>query len=164
MGVNALKTNLGSTREEAQKFYDDYFKTFSTLAEYLENVKKEALRDGYVTTMYGRRRYFEGIKSKLPFIRAASERMAINAPIQGTQADIVKLAMIEIDKLYGDDKDINLLLQIHDELIYEVKDDRVKEVSEKIKNIMENIMDKDKRKGIPIVANASAGNNWGNLE
>jgi DNA polymerase I len=164
MGVNALKTNLQSTREEAQKFYDDYFKTFGTLAEYLEGVKKDALRDGYVTTMYGRRRYFEGIKSKLPFIRAAAERMAINAPIQGTQADIVKLAMIEIDKLYGDDRDINLLLQIHDELIYEVKDSRVKEVSEKVKNIMENIMDEKMRKGVPIVANASAGNNWGNLE
>lgn len=163
MGVNALKTNLGSTREEAQKFYDDYFKTFSTLAEYLERVKADALKNGFVTTMYGRRRYFEGIKSHLPFIRAAAERMAINAPIQGTQADIVKLAMLEIDKLFGSDKDISLLLQIHDELIYEVKNEKVKEVSEKIKNIMENIMDKEMTKGVPIVANASAGDNWGNL-
>lgn len=163
MGVNALKANLGSTREEAQKFYDDYFKTFGTLAEYLENTKKEASNKGFVTTMYGRRRYFEGIKSHLPFIRAAAERMAINAPIQGTQADIVKLAMIEIDRIYGDDEDVRLLLQIHDELIYEIKENRVKEVSEKIKSIMENIMDTKMTKGVPIVANASSGDDWGNL-
>ncbi|MES2409533.1 MAG: DNA polymerase [Patescibacteria group bacterium] len=163
MGVNALKSNLGSTREEAQRFYDDYFKTFSTLAEYLENTKKEAAKNGFVTTMYGRRRYFEGIKSHLPFIRAAAERMAINAPIQGTQADIVKLAMTEIDRIYDEDKDVRLLLQIHDELIYEIKDSKVKEVSEKIKSVMENIMDAKMTKGVPIVANASCGDDWGNL-
>lgn len=164
MGVNALKTNLGSTREEAQKFYDDYFKTFGTLAEYLEGVKADALKNGFVTTMYGRRRYFEGIKSHLPFIRAAAERMAINAPIQGTQADIVKLAMIEIDRIYSEDPDVRLLLQIHDELIYEIKEGRVKEVSEKIKSVMENIMDAKMTKGVPIIANASSGDNWGEMK
>lgn len=167
MGVNALKTNLGSTREEAQKFYDDYFKTFSTLAEYLEGVKKDALRDGYVTTMYGRRRYFDGIKSKLPFIRAAAERMAINAPIQGTQADIVKLAMSEIDREIDKVKageNVRLLLQIHDELIYEIKESEVKKWSGKIKTIMENIMDEKMRKNIPIIANASSGDNWGEMK
>ncbi|MDB5203987.1 MAG: polA [Candidatus Taylorbacteria bacterium] len=164
MGVNALKTNLGSSREEAQRFYDDYFKTFSTLALYLEGVKADALKNGFVTTMYGRRRYFEGIKSHLPFIRAAAERMAINAPIQGTQADIVKLAMTEIDGIYGEDKDVRLLLQIHDELIYEIKESKVKEVSEKIKSVMENIMDSKMAKGVPIVANASCGDDWGNLK
>lgn len=164
MGVNALKNNLGSTREEAQKFYDDYFKTFGTLAEYLEGVKADALKNGFVTTMYGRRRYFEGIKSHLPFIRAAAERMAINAPIQGTQADIVKLAMIEIDRIYSNDPDVRLLLQIHDELIYEIKESRVKEVSEKIKSVMENIMDAKMTKGVPIIANASSGDDWGEMK
>ncbi len=167
MGVNALKQNLGSTREEAQKFYDDYFKTFSTLASYLNGVKAEAARTGYTTTLYGRRRYFEGIKSKLPFIRAAAERMAINAPIQGTQADIVKLAMREIDKYItkaGAEKDVRLLLQIHDELIYEIKESKVKEYAKIIRGIMEGIMAKDKTKGVPIIANASAGQNWGEME
>ncbi len=167
MGVNALKANLGSTREEAQKFYDDYFKTFSTLANYLNGVKAEAARLGYTTTLYGRRRYFEGIKSKLPFIRAAAERMAINAPIQGTQADIVKLAMQEIDKHItkaGADKDVRLLLQIHDELIYEIKESKVKEYAELIRGIMERIMTKDLTKGVPIIANASVGPNWGEME
>jgi DNA polymerase I len=166
MGVNALKTNLGGTREEAQKFYADYFETFGTLAEYLENTKKEAAQKGYVTTMYGRRRYFEGIKSKLPFIRAAAERMAINAPIQGTQADIVKLAMSEIDREITKAKvenEVRLLLQIHDELIYEIKESEVEKWSEKIKNIMERVMDKDKTHGVPIIANASSGENWGEM-
>ncbi len=167
MGVNALKANLGSTREEAQKFYDDYFKTFSTLASYLNGVKAETAKIGYTTTLYGRRRYFEGIKSKLPFIRAAAERMAINAPIQGTQADIVKLAMREIDKHIKKEKaedDVRLLLQIHDELIYEIKDNKVKEYAKVIREIMEKIMTKDKTKGVPILANASCGENWGEME
>lgn len=167
MGVNALKTNLGGTREEAQQFYNDYFKTFGTLAEYLETTKKEAARDGFVTTMYGRRRYFEGIKSKLPFIRAAAERMAINAPIQGTQADIVKLAMSEIDREITKAKaenDVRLLLQIHDELIYEIKESEVEKWSKKVKEIMEHIMDDKETFGVPIVANASSGENWGEMK
>jgi len=170
MGVNALKANLGSTREVAQKFYADYFKTFSTLANYLDEVKKAAARDGFVTTIYGRRRYFEGIKSHLPFIRAAAERMAINAPMQGSQADIVKLAMIEIDKLIRQpatltgEEDARLLLQIHDELIYEIKENKVRALAPKIKKIMEGILPKEKSKGVPIVANASAGKNWGEME
>lgn len=166
MGVNALKANLGSTREEAQKFYKDYFETFSTLAAYLEEVKKTAARDGYTITLYGRRRYFEGIKSHLPFIRAAAERMAINAPMQGTQSDIMKLAMIEIDKMIEKEKlgdDVRLLLQIHDELIYEIKDKLVEEISPRIKKIMESILPKEKSKGVPITANASCGNNWGEM-
>ena len=96
MGVNALKQNLGSTREEAQKYLNDYFEAFSGLATYLDKVKSETARIGYTETFFGRRRYFEGIKSKLPFIRAAAERMAINAPIQGTEADIIKIAMSRI--------------------------------------------------------------------
>jgi DNA polymerase-1 len=167
MGVNALKQNLNSTREEAQKFYDDYFKTFGTLASYLDGVKKEAARLGYTTTMYGRRRYFEGIKSRLPFIRAAAERMAINAPIQGTQADIVKLAMQEIDKHIkkeGAEGDVRLLLQIHDELIYEIKEKKIKEYDKVIRGVMEKVMAKDMTKGVPIVANASCGQNWGYME
>ncbi|MES2060155.1 MAG: DNA polymerase [Patescibacteria group bacterium] len=166
MGVNALKVNLGSSREEAQKFYKDYFETFGTLASYLDEVKREAARLGYVETIYGRRRYFEGIKSHLPFIRASAERMAINAPMQGSQADIVKLAMIEIDKLIEKEKlenDARLLLQIHDELIYEIKESKIKELSPKIKKIMENVLDKEKSAGVPIIANSSAGKNWGEM-
>jgi len=167
MGVNALKENTGGTRAEAQEFYDHYFQTFIKLAKYLDGVKASAARLGYTTTMYGRRRYFEGFKSSLPFIRASAERMAINAPIQGTQADIVKIAMAKIDEYLKkeklDDK-VFLLLQIHDELVYEMEEGVAEDVAKKIKKIMEGVMDDMETLGVPVVANASLGKSWGELE
>jgi DNA polymerase-1 len=97
MGVTALQKNIGAGREEAQQFLDGYFNKFSGLAEYLEKVKIETAKNGFTETFFGRRRYFPEILSKLPFMKAQAERMAINAPIQGTEADIIKLAMVEID-------------------------------------------------------------------
>lgn len=99
MGVNALRTNLGTDRKTAQEFYNNYFETFTTLPSYLDEVKADAERKGYTETMFGRRRYFSGFRSPLPYVRAQAERMAINAPIQGTEADIVKIAMLRIDEL-----------------------------------------------------------------
>ena len=166
MGVNALRQNLGTDRAEAQKFYNDYFETFSGLAEYLDKVKAETARRGYTETFFGRRRYFEGINSKLPFIRAMAERMAINAPIQGTEADIVKLAMIEIDRFIREDnlsEDVYMLLQVHDELLFEIRSDRAETVAKKIQQIMENIIDPAKILGVKCVAEYSLGTNWGEL-
>ncbi len=167
MGVNALRTNLGGTREEAQQLLSEYFRNFEELAVYLERVKVEAKRDGFTETYYGRRRYFEGFRSPLPFIRASAERMAINAPIQGTEADIVKLAMIEVDAMLireGWKDDARLLMQVHDELVYEVKDDHVKKVSKKIREVMENILTLKETKDIPIVSSANVGDNWGEMQ
>ncbi len=167
MGVNALKTNLLSTREEAQVFYNDYFSTFTGLAGYLENTKKEAEKKGYTETLFGRRRYFEGIKSKLPFIKAAAERMAINAPLQGTSADMIKIAMARIDariKELGLEEKAHLLLQVHDELIYEIKDDAVETLSIEIKNIMQDVLTPEQNKGVPIIANSSVGPSWGDMD
>jgi DNA polymerase-1 len=167
MGVLALKQNLGTSREDAQKFLDDYFASFSGLAKYLDNVKAETARRGYTETFFGRRRYFEGIKSKLPFIRAAAERMAINAPIQGTEADIIKIAMSRIFEYCKEnnlENDVYPLVQVHDELVYEIREDKVDQVSFEIKKIMENVMSLEDTKGIPLIANASIGNNWGELK
>ena len=167
MGVNALKVNLGSTRVEAQNFYNEYFNTFQELAVYLEKVKALAKKQGYTETFFGRRRYFEGLKSPLPFIRAAAERMAINAPIQGTEADIVKLAMIKVNECIeknGWDKDVRLLMQVHDELVYEVKENVVKEMIDAARPIMEGIMTMEETKGVPIVTSANVGDNWGEME
>lgn len=167
MGVNALKTNLGGTREEAQEFYDHYFNTFTKLAEYLDQTKASAARLGYTTTMYGRRRYFEGIKSHLPFIKAAAERMAINAPIQGTQADIVKIAMKRVSEYLKKEKledKVFMLLQVHDELIFEIEKSVVEKVGEKIKRIMEEVMDDVDTKGVPVSVHQKIGKDWGNLE
>jgi DNA polymerase-1 len=167
MGVNALKTNLGSTRDEAQTFYEEYFKNFNELASYLEYTKKEVAKKGYTETLFGRRRYFEGINSKLPFIRAAAERMAINAPIQGTQADIIKISMRRIQDVLEKENLLpkaKLLLQIHDELIFEIRTPDVKPIAKIIKKIMESVLTLEQTKGVPIITSANAGKNWGELE
>lgn len=163
MGVNALKANLGGTREEAERFYDDYFKALPTIEAYFENVKSEAKKKGYTKTLFGRRRYFPGFKSAMPFVRAMAERMAMNAPLQGTAADIVKIAMQRIHERLqteGLAEKAHLLLQVHDELIYEVETPVLEAVQTIIKNAMENVVDAD----IPLLANASVGPDWGALK
>ena len=99
MGVNALRAQLGTTTAEAHSFYEEYFEQFKTLSEYLERTKGFARKNGYTETLFGRRRQFPEMKSTLPYVRAQAERMAINAPIQGTQADIIKLAMVRGDEM-----------------------------------------------------------------
>ena len=167
MGVNALRVNLGTDRAAAQKFLTDYFEKFSDLAAYLEKIKKEAGEKGYTETLFGRRRYFEGIKSKVPFIRASAERMAINAPIQGTEADIVKLAMIKLDELIRAESlenKVRLILQVHDELVYEIEKGIAPKIMPRIKKIMESVVSPDKSHGIICVAEAKAGDNWQDME
>jgi DNA polymerase-1 len=179
MGVSALKVNLGTDRKEAQKFYDDYFTKFKTLAEYLDAVKSDAVRTGYTETLFGRRRYFEGIKSKLPFIRAMVERMAVNAPIQGTGADLVKLAMIKVEEYLttpsseghpslekegkAEREKVHLLLQVHDELVYEMPADLVKELAPKIKEKMETVVSPEQTKGVICRVEYKVGDNWGEM-
>ncbi|HEY4501788.1 MAG TPA: DNA polymerase [Candidatus Paceibacterota bacterium] len=164
MGIVALQQELGTSRREAQEFYDQYFAAFPKLAGYIEATKGEANRQGYVETLFGRRRYLDGIKSPIPYVRAAAERMAINAPMQGTQADIIKIAMIEIDKLFTDKKDAYQLLQVHDELVFEIADEKIAEYAPKIKEIMEAALPKKDAKGVPIVAEGKRGPNWGEME
>jgi DNA polymerase-1 len=134
MGISALQKNLGTTRAEAQIFYDAYFAAFPKIRGYLESTKEYAKEHGYTETVFGRRRYFPGINSSAPFLRAMAERMATNAPIQGTNADIVKLAIKLVDEdLRKNDliDKVHLILQIHDELVYEVEEG-VKDQAEKI--------------------------------
>ncbi len=167
MGVNALRANLGTKRDEAQAFYNDYFKEFSVLAAYLDRIKAETARQGYTETFFGRRRYFEGFASKLPYIRAQAERMAVNAPIQGTEADIIKVAMIHIDaylRKEGLGADAFMLLQVHDELLFEIRDARAAEIAEKLRGIMQSVIDPAKTEGVVMEAKASIGRDWGELK
>jgi DNA polymerase-1 len=169
MGVSALRQNLGkeTERAEAQKFYNDYFEKFSGLATYLDKVKAEAARKGYTETFFGRRRYFEGINSKVSFIKAMAERMAINAPIQGTNADIVKIAMKKIDTYIEENNlsdSVFVILQVHDELVYEIKETVATKVIPEIKKIMETVVDPKDIYGIVLKANAASGKNWGELK
>jgi len=125
MGVSALKKNLGGTREEAQKFYNNYFNQFSGVRDYLEEVKKFVMKNSYTETLFGRRRNFPNINSRIPFLKNMAERTATNAPLQGTAADIIKLAIryVEEDlKKAGLLDRVHLILQIHDELVFEVEE------------------------------------------
>src|SRR3989344_5395663 len=167
MGVNALRENLGGDRAEAAKFYTDYFQKFSGLAKYLNAVKEETARRGYTQTFFGRRRYFEGIRSPLPFVRAAAERMAINAPSQGTEGDIIKIAMARADSWIsgnGLSEKVFLILQVHDELVYEIEDGAIERCANEIKKIMEGVLTSKDTDGVPIAADVSAGENWGEME
>jgi DNA polymerase-1 len=171
MGVNALRESLREgggevTTKEAREYLDKYFSSFSGLAKWIDKTKSDAARLGYTQTLFGRRRYFEGLNSKLPFIRAAAERMAVNAPVQGTSADITKLAMIATNKYIKENKvknKVKLLLQVHDELIYEVdgdlSDSSVVQHIESLKSAMETVAELP----VPIVVDVKVGNNWADM-
>jgi len=169
MGVNALRQNLGdgTPREEAQAFLTAYFQTFTRLAEYLEETKAYARTNGFTETMFGRRRMFPGITSNAPFIRAQAERMAINAPIQGTQADVIRLAMVKIAEWMEQEKktaDVQMLIQVHDELVFEVRDECLETVIPKLTEIMSVILPAEKTHGIPITVDVAVGKNWSDME
>jgi DNA polymerase-1 len=163
MGSGALSRNLEISRDEAKNFIDKYFKTFPSIKKYTEETLEFARENGYVETQLGRRRYLPEITANQPMLKAAAERMAVNMPLQGTAADIIKLAMIKIFKEFGLDegnKDLKMILQVHDELIFEIKEDKLKEYAGKIKNIMENIYKLD----IPLKVDVEVGNSWGDME
>jgi DNA polymerase-1 len=166
MGVNALRAQLGSTTAEAHQYLEDYFTTFKTLSEYLESTRGFARKHGYTETFLGRRRQFPEMKSSLPYVRAQAERMAINAPLQGTSADIIKLAMVQVDKMLEKEnarEDAHLLLSVHDELVYEIRTERVDALSGKIKEIMESVLPAKETHGVPIIATMKSGPNWGTM-
>ena len=163
MGVNALRGNLGedTSREEAQEFLNAYFNTFTRLAEYLEETKEFARSHGYTETLFGRKRHFPGIQSGAPFIRAAAERMAINAPVQGTAADIVRISMMEVYKALVDTNGkAKILLQVHDELVFEVHESILDETIIKVSKIMESVLKDKETHGVPIKVDVSVGDNW----
>ncbi|MDQ5901436.1 MAG: polymerase [Patescibacteria group bacterium] len=170
MGVLALKKNIGTSKEEAQKFYDEYFEQFKSIKDYLDDTKNFVRKFGYTETLFKRRRYFPGINSSLPFMRAMAERMAINAPIQGTSADIIKIAMRLVDekiKEEGLSDNVFPILQIHDELIYEVKKDIAEKVAEMVKEVMEHVLENSFIKykpEVPLSVNYVIGDNWGELK
>lgn len=159
MGATGFARSAGVDRNRAREFIDAYFKEFKGVAAYMEATKAQAHRDGYVETLFGRRRVIPEINSTMPQVLAAGERMAINMPIQGTAADIMKLAMIKIydylKKNYSSD-DIRMLLQIHDELVFEVRQGLVTKIAPKLKEIMETVYEFT----VPIVVDMKAGENW----
>lgn len=169
MGVSALRQSLGPdvARDEAAKFLSDYFANFSGLARYIEETKKSAARLGYTETLFGRRRYFPEFKSALPQVRSQAERMAVNAPVQGTASDIIKRAMIDVDEALerkGWREKARLVMQIHDELVYEIEAKETPTIVRVIKGAMERAIGPDVLSGVPIVVDAATGKNWGELK
>lgn len=166
MGVTALQKNLGTDRKDAQQFYDEYFKQMPVLSAYLEEAVLLARKTGYTKTLFGRRRHFPGLRSSIPFVKAMAERAASNAPIQGTTADIIKLAMIqaegEISKR-GLSSKVFMVMQIHDELVFEVSDDVLDEAKEMIRDAMESVLEKsgvEIANPVPITVSLASGRNW----
>lgn len=171
MGVSALRKNLGGTREEAQKFYDNYFNQFSGVRDYLESVKEYAKKHTYTETLFGRRRYFPNINSRLPFLKSMAERTAINAPVQGTAtADIIKLAIRYVEEDLAKagllDK-AHLMLQIHDELVYEIKENVLEKAEKVISEAMESVLARSYLKyktDIPLIVHYGSGDNFGEVK
>lgn len=167
MGAGALAEATGTTRAEAKTYLDEYFKRFAGISRYMEKTRAVVHGRGYTETWFGRRRYFEGIRSPLPQVRAQAERMALNAPIQGTQADIIKIAMCRVDdvlRVEGFGEDAFLILQVHDELVYEVRDRALQRCADLVRETMEHVLSREETGGVPLTVDVEVGKNWGEME
>jgi DNA polymerase I len=153
-----LSQGLKIDFKEAASFIDTYFQRYKKVKEFLEFCKESARKTGRVVTMTGRHRPIPDILAKNPMIRAAAERLAINTPLQGTAADLIKIAMIQIDQLLKTEKHPgSMLLQIHDELLFEAPDTHIEKLSSQVKTIMEGVM----QLKVPLEVHISIGKNWG---
>jgi DNA polymerase I len=163
MGAHGLSIRTGLTHYEAREFIEKYFEAFSGVKKYLEQTTEYATEEGYVETLFGRRRYVPELESNNYQIRAAGERMAINMPVQGTAADIMKIAMIDvqnhIEEKYKDD-DVRQLLQVHDELVLEVKEGLEKKVGREVRKIMEDVV----KLNVPVKVHVGINKRWGQIK
>lgn len=155
-GPHGLSQTAGIQYQDARNFIEKYFQIYYGVKKYTQNLIKEAEKNGYVETLFGRKRHLPEINSSEIMKKKSAERMAVNTPIQGTAADILKLAMIKIYQEIKNENDIKMLLQVHDELIFEIKQDKIEYYYQKIKNIMENIV----KLKIPLIAEGKVGKNW----
>ncbi|TDQ35455.1 DNA polymerase I [Thiopseudomonas denitrificans] len=157
MSAHGLAKQIGTDRVEAQAYIDRYFVRYPGVLDYMERTRKQAAELGYVETLFGRRLYLPEIKAKNPMIRRAAERTAINAPMQGSAADIIKRAMIEIDAwLQGSGLRAQVVMQVHDELVLEVHRDDVEKLKEGLIPRMSAAAELD----VPLLVEAGVGNNW----
>ncbi|GAD87914.1 DNA polymerase I [Vibrio halioticoli NBRC 102217] len=159
MSAFGLAKQLGIPRGEAQHYMDTYFERYPGVMQYMEETRSQATEQGYVETLYGRHLYLPEINSRNGMRRKAAERAAINAPMQGTAADIIKKAMLLVDewieKQQGEPK-VRMLMQVHDELVFEVREDVLQEIESNIQDLMESAATLD----VPLVADAGHGDNW----
>lgn len=162
-GISAfgLANQLGISREEASAYIKQYFERFPGIREYMEAIKREVREQGYVTTLFGRKAHYPQIKSSNPSERAFMERAAINAPIQGSAADVIRRAMIRMEEALDQaGLSARMLLQVHDELIFEVPDAEVEASIPVIKQVMENAARPAVALHVPLAVDARAADNW----
>ena len=158
MSAFGLAKQLSIGRQQAQEYQDRYFQRYPGVLTYMEETREQASEQGYVETLYGRRLYLPEIKSKNGMRRKGAERAAINAPMQGTAADIIKKAMLDVSVWLNEKNDdrVKMTMQVHDELIFEIHQDIVEEVTAKLVDLMNNAVELS----VPLIAEAGIGDNW----
>lgn len=156
MSEFGLANQLGISRTDAKKYMELYFQRYPAVQQFMLDIREKAAEKGYVETLFGRRLYLPEINSSNQMRRKAAERVAINAPMQGTAADIIKVAMIGIDQAVRNCEDIAMIMQVHDELVFEVKADRVEHYTQLIKAEMEKAIELK----VPLIAEVGVGGNW----
>ena len=157
MSAFGLTRQLGIPRSEAQEYLDTYFARYIGVRDYMNNIKAQAKEDKFVETIMGRRLYLNEINAANGLRRQAAERAAINAPLQGSAADIIKKAMLDIDELLSNEMpNVKMIMQVHDELVFECSKDNANTVMEKMKDTMERTV----KLNIPLIAEAAIGSNW----
>ncbi len=159
MSIHGFAQAAGIDYEKAKIFVKKYFEEFKGVASYIEKIKREVAKNGFVETFFGRKRFLPEINSSAWDLRQAAERAAVNFPIQGTAADLVKLAMINVDSKIKNER-VKMLLQVHDELLFEVPEKDISETAETIKAAMEDVHKLE----APLVVEVEIGKNWGEME
>ncbi|HEY8157565.1 MAG TPA: DNA polymerase I [Methylobacter sp.] len=157
MSSFGLAQQLGLSRNQAQSYIDLYFARYPGVKNYMDRIKEQAREQGYIETLFGRRLYLPEINSRNAARRQYAERTAINAPMQGTAADIIKRAMIAVDRwLYLENPDAKMIMQVHDELVFEIAQNQVDACAEKIRSIMCAAIELE----VPLIVDIGVGNNW----
>lgn len=156
MSEFGLTRQLGFTRQESQEYIKQYFRRYPGIYEYMQRTRQVALEQGFVETILGRRLYTPDIDARNMMVRKAAERAAINAPLQGSAADIIKMAMIEVDKMLPKDQ-AKMLLQVHDELVFEVDEEIADELAPQLAEVMQSVIEIS----VPLVVEVGKGMNWG---
>jgi DNA polymerase-1 len=156
MSAFGLARQLGVDRGEASDYMARYFSRFAGVRAFMDATREQAHRDGYVETIFGRRLYLENLKARNQALRAGAERAAVNAPMQGSAADIIKRAMIGMSDWLGDRTDAHMLMQVHDELVFEVQEDAVGAVRQALTERMSGAAEL----AVPLVVDVGVGTNW----
>ncbi|MDP8220007.1 MAG: DNA polymerase I, partial [Candidatus Stygibacter frigidus] len=160
MGAYRISNELSISRKEAQQFIDDYFQNFPSVRNFIDAHLQQAVYKGYVETILGRKLNLPDLNSSNRQLREAAQRVAVNMPVQGSAADVIKIAMNRLHKLFADREEIKMLIQVHDELVFEIRDDVLDEALKIIKDTMESAIPDEFKGIVPLKVDIGVGSNW----